>query len=72
MVFYEKSSEASGFREIDMLGDYLDGADLIESLQRQTGLPIRKMDLPGKIGNRRESQPGRFDVAVALALRGES
>ena len=71
LVFYEKSSRLSGFREILLLGDYLDGAGLIESIQAKTGLALRKMDLPRKLGSIRESEAGHFDLAVALALRGE-
>jgi Tfp pilus assembly PilM family ATPase len=71
MVFYEKSSNISGFEDLVLLGDFLEGESLIHSLQRQTGLPIVKMDIPGKMKSIREPQPGRFDLAVALALRGE-
>jgi Tfp pilus assembly PilM family ATPase len=72
ILFYEKNSQVSGFQEILLLGDFLDGASLTEKLQRQTGLPIVKMDLPASLGSARESHPGRFDLAVALALRGET
>ena len=72
IIFYEKNSEISGFQEILLLGDYLEGSSLMEKLQRQTGLPVQKMDLAGKMGSIREPQPGRFDLAVALALRGEA
>jgi Tfp pilus assembly PilM family ATPase len=71
LVFYEKNSQASLFQEICLLGDFLDGEGLAERVKRVSGLPIHKMDLPKKLGSVRESQPGRFDLAVALALRGE-
>jgi Tfp pilus assembly PilM family ATPase len=71
LVFYEKNSQVTGFREVLLLGDYLDGATLTDPLQLKTGLPIRKMDLPKQLGSVRESDPGKFDLAVALALRGE-
>jgi Tfp pilus assembly PilM family ATPase len=72
MLFYEKNSHASSFQELVLLGDYLNGDALSESLRKITGLPVHKMDLPEKMGSIRESNPGRFDLAVALALRGEA
>jgi Tfp pilus assembly PilM family ATPase len=71
LLFYEKNSGVSGFQEILLLGEYLDGENLTAQLQRVTGLRIMKMDLPQSLGSVRESHPGRFDLAVALALRGE-
>ncbi|MEO6096784.1 MAG: pilus assembly protein PilM [Fibrobacteria bacterium] len=72
VIFYEKNSEVTGFQEVLLLGDHLEGAALMDKLQRQTGLPVQAMDLAGKTGMLRESQPGRFDLAVSLALRGEA
>jgi Tfp pilus assembly PilM family ATPase len=71
LLFYEKNSQASGFQEILLLGDYLESDAIAERVQRICGLAVRKMDLPGKLGPGRQSVPGRFDLAVGLALRGE-
>lgn len=70
LAFYEKSAAASGFQEILLLGEYLDTPGLAESIRRHTGLPARRMDLPRRLGLAHEFQPGRFDLAAALALRG--
>ncbi len=70
LVFYEKSAQTSGFLEILILGEYLAQDQLIEAIQKGTGLPLKKMDLAGQLGSPREAFPGRFDLAVALALRG--
>lgn len=72
LVFYEKNSQASGFQEVLLLGEYLDMPGLQERIRKVTGLPVNKMDLPKKLGSVRESHPGRFDLAVSLALRGEA
>lgn len=69
LAFYEKSAFTTGFQEILLLGEYLDTPNLSEKLRRQTGLGVRKMDLPKKIGMSHDMPPGRFDLAVALALR---
>ncbi|MDQ3001793.1 MAG: pilus assembly protein PilM [Fibrobacterota bacterium] len=71
LIFYEKQDGASGFQEILILGDSLDGEGLANQLHRVTGIPVRKMDLPAKLGAARKEHPGRFDLAIALALRGE-
>lgn len=71
LLFYEKSAHVSGFQEIHLFGDFLDGNDLLARIRQVTGLAVHKMDLPRKLGWARESVPGRYDLAVALALRGE-
>ncbi|MDB5050482.1 MAG: type pilus assembly protein PilM [Fibrobacteres bacterium] len=71
LIFYEKNEQISGFQEILLLGEYLDQELLTNRISNITGLPINKMDLAGKMGSIREPVPGRFDLAVALALRGE-
>ena len=53
-----------------MLGDYLQEEILLSQIQNHTGVPLRKMDLAGKLGSNREPMPGRFDLAIALAIRG--
>lgn len=69
--FYDKNSGSGGFQEIVLLGDFLDGESLIHQLHKRTGLPINTMDLAKKFGYLGETTAGRFDLAIALALRGE-
>jgi Tfp pilus assembly PilM family ATPase len=71
LTFYEKNYGFSGFEELILLGDYLDGDSLIKQLQRVTGLRTVIMDLASKLGFAGASKPGRFDLALALAMRGE-
>jgi Tfp pilus assembly PilM family ATPase len=72
LLFYEKNYGVSGYQSIFLLGDYLDGQGLIPALNRQTSLPIDRMDLPAKLGYRKGHEPGHFDLAVSLALRGDA
>jgi len=71
LIFYEKNSGITGFQELLLLGEHLDGTNLSQELQKFSELPVKLMDLPGMLGSVREPQPGRFDLAIALALRGE-
>lgn len=72
LLFYEKNYGLSGYQGIYLMGDYLDGSGLIPFLSRQTSLPVHKMDLPAKLGHQKGQEPGHFDLAVALALRGDA
>jgi Tfp pilus assembly PilM family ATPase len=69
LAFYEKSTFATGFQEILLLGEFLDTPGMAEKIKRQTGLAVRKMDIPRKMGLAHEMPPGRFDLALSLALR---
>jgi Tfp pilus assembly PilM family ATPase len=71
LTFYEKSAFASGFTEILLLGDYLETTPLTEHLRKYTGIPVRRMDLPKKLGGGKTAEAGRFDLAVTLAMRGD-
>lgn len=72
LIFYEKSSQITGFQEIMMLGEFLDQEQLKNQIQKATGLAIRNLGLAENLGSVREDVAGRFDLAVALALRGDS
>ncbi|MDB5103250.1 MAG: type pilus assembly protein PilM [Fibrobacteres bacterium] len=71
LLFYEKNYQVSGFQEIIMLGDYLDQDQVSLQIRNSTGLQTGKMDLARQLGSLREPAPGRFDLAIALALRGD-
>jgi Tfp pilus assembly PilM family ATPase len=73
LAFHEKSSGIGGFRELVLLGDRLEDAEFADAIKRRTGLDTVRMDLAGKFGGHREAeQHGRFDLAIALALRGDA
>jgi Tfp pilus assembly PilM family ATPase len=71
LTFYEKNTFASGFTEILLLGEYLEDTPLPDLLRRHTGIPVRRMDIVKKLGAVNSREAGRFDLAVALAARGE-
>ena len=72
LAFYEKSSVGSGFRELLLLGEFLEAPSLEDQLRRHAGLPVTKMNLASKLGFSRATEPGHFDLAMALAMRGET
>lgn len=69
-VYYDKNMHAAGFQELVLLGDYLDDAAFAACIERSAGIPVRRMDLGKGLGSVRETLPGKFDLAIALALRG--
>ena len=73
LAFHEKNSGVGGFRELVRLGERLEDAEFAEAVKRRTGLATVRMDLAGKIGGAgNAAQAGRFDLALALALRGDA
>ncbi len=71
LAFYEKSAFGSGFQELLLLGEFLEAPSLEEQLRRYAGLPVVKMNLPMRLGYQLPAELGHFDLAIALAMRGE-
>ncbi len=71
LAFYEKSSFGYEFKELLLLGEFLEAPSLEEQLRRHAGLKVQKMNLPKHLGYTGNIEAGHFDLAVALALRGE-
>ncbi len=72
LAFYEKNAFGTGFKQLVLLGEFLDAPALEDQLSRHTRLPVTIMNLAASFGYSQPTVPGRFDLAVALALRGES
>jgi Tfp pilus assembly PilM family ATPase len=73
LAFHEKSSGIGGFRDLVLLGDHLEDAEFADAIKRRTGLETVRMDLAAKLGGAKDGErTGRFDLAVALALRGDA
>jgi Tfp pilus assembly PilM family ATPase len=72
LAFYEKSGFGSGFQELVLLGEFLDAPSLEEQLRKYAGLPVTKMNLSVKLEHSGNIEPGHFDLAIALAMRGET
>ncbi len=71
LAFYEKNSIGFGFKELVLLGEFLEAPSLEDQLRRHAGLPVTKMNLASKFGFHLATEPGHFDLAIALAMRGE-
>lgn len=73
LAFHEKNSGAGGYRELVILGEEIEGSEFGEVIKRRTGLDTFRMDLAGRIGGAKEvKRTGSFDIAIALALRGDA
>jgi Tfp pilus assembly PilM family ATPase len=73
LAFHEKNSGTAGYKELVVLGERLEDAEFAEAMRKRTGLGTIRMDLASKIGGMKNGSPtGKFDLAVALALRGDS
>ncbi len=73
LAFHEKNSGTGGYKELVILGEYLEDPEFADTVKRRTGLETTRMDLAAKIGGTKNGgQTGRFDLAVALAKRGDS
>lgn len=70
IAFYEKNAFASGIQEVYLLGDFLDSPLVEAPIRQRTGLKVRKLDIPRQLGHAHGFHPGRFDLAVSLAIRG--
>lgn len=71
LSFYEKSNGISSFTSMYLMGDYLSSPELLNVLHGRVGLPIEQSGLLDRIGRPLdEIPPGKFDVAVTLAMRG--
>jgi Tfp pilus assembly PilM family ATPase len=69
LSFYEKTYSNSNFYGINLLGEYIDAPELTSMLQEKTGLGLEKLDLVQRCGSGVKAAPGKFDLAIALALR---
>lgn len=71
LAYYESHAPASGFQEIHVMGDHAGSGELEQALKRKLGLPVRRMDLARRHAMPEPADAGRFDLAIALALRGD-
>lgn len=69
LAYYEKSALVNGFGHMLLFGDFLTAPELGETLRRHTGLQPTRAHLAKRFGYTGDAEPGRFDLALALALR---
>lgn len=71
LSFYEKTYGVSSFTSMYLMGDYLSSPELLNVLHGRVGLPIEQSGLLDRIGRPLdETPPGKFDIAITLAMRG--
>lgn len=71
LAYYEKGTFSSSIREIVLLGEYLDQPGISEHLRVDAGITSSRMNLASQLGYSGNVEAGRFDLAIALALRGD-
>lgn len=69
LSFYEKSAGDVSFDAIHLIGDYADNAEIRASLDHALGLIFAENDLMKYLDINGEPPTGKFDIAIALALR---
>lgn len=70
LSYYEKShSLVGGLTQMIAIGDFLHRPDLLLDLRKSTGLDIKIGDLASSTQSNLQVETGKFELAVALALR---
>jgi type IV pilus assembly protein PilM len=69
LSFYEKTYNISNFGAICLMGDYIQAPDLLNLIHGRLNLRIKAPSLLQKLHSHVNAPPGKFDVAVALAMR---
>lgn len=69
LAYYEKTYGFSNFGPLYVLGDYAANEELLSLITVKTGLSADVSTLPERLGCEAKADPGRFEVALSLALR---
>ena len=69
LSFYQESFPITSISGMFLLGEYLDKQELIDALTSKTGIPVTILDICSKLNCTKKPAPGRFEIALALALR---
>ncbi len=70
LAYYQSASRASTGTSITVLGSYTP-QELLDAVSGETRLKVERLNLAAELDSRQNlSSPGRFDIAVALAMRG--
>lgn len=70
MAYYEKTYGVSNFGPLYLIGSYAGNEELLSLIATKTGLVPETVFLPERSGYETGVEPGRYDVALSLALRG--
>jgi len=69
LSFYQESFTVATITGIYLLGEYLDKTEILDALSEKTGLTVSILDICSKMNCTTKTVPGRFEIALALALR---
>ena len=73
LSYYEKTYNVSRYGWLYLAGNYAQHEELVSHVRDKVGLPVDEAPLLSRLNSRAQSAPGKFDLALALALRaGES
>lgn len=71
LAFYEKTFQTSSFAAVHLFGNYFGSPELMEVVNQKVGLRVAASPLLERLGVKAEGiPPGKFDVALGLAMRG--
>ena len=70
LAYYNTTNGISDFLGLCMIGNYVDNAEVAMFFEEKTGLAVRESSLLSRMGFSKREAPGKYDVAIALAVRG--
>ncbi len=71
LSFYEKTYGVANFGALYLLGDYIYSPELHGGIAEKVGLELAGSTLLEKLGVKTNAPLGKFDIAIALAMRRE-
>jgi Tfp pilus assembly PilM family ATPase len=70
-AYYENAYHAAVEPSLALLGDFAGTVDIAQAIEAKQQITISKLNLAGKADPKSPVLPGKFDVAMALAMRQE-
>jgi Tfp pilus assembly PilM family ATPase len=70
LSYYTTNHGVADFGTLYPIGNYVGSEELLSFLHEKSGLEVEENALLKRLENRKDAIPGKFDVALALALRG--
>jgi Tfp pilus assembly PilM family ATPase len=70
LAYYSTTNGISDFLGISMIGNYVENAEVPMFFEEKTGLAVSGSSLLTRMGFTKQETPGKYDVAIALAVRG--
>ena len=71
LMYYEKTYNVSNFSTLYLIGEYAQAPEIINGLTSSIGLKVEYGNLAKKIDPSFQTEKGKFDLAIGLALRND-